>query len=85
MNKAGITDPFDIDKIRDLGVIDLPTIQKKLNMHYTLRLTCLAGDFDQCGERLQLWHQGPLHGAKIDDDHQLGSDTYPVLRSVDGK
>ena len=35
MNKAGISDPFDIDKIRQLGVIDLPTIQKKINLHYS--------------------------------------------------
>jgi len=26
MNRAGITDPYDIGKVRDLGVIDLPTI-----------------------------------------------------------
>ena len=38
MTEAGITDPYDINKIRDLGVIDLPTIQKKLNMHYSLSL-----------------------------------------------
>ena len=33
MNKAGITDPYDIGKVRDLNVIDLPTIQNKLNIH----------------------------------------------------
>ena len=38
MSKAGITDPNDIGNVRDLGVIDLPTIQKKLNLHYTLSL-----------------------------------------------
>ena len=34
MNRAEITDHYDIGKVRDLGVIDLPTIQKKLNLHY---------------------------------------------------
>ena len=38
MNAAGITDPYDVAKIRDMVVIDLPLIQKKLNMHYTLSL-----------------------------------------------
>ena len=38
MNEAGITDPYAIGRIRDLGVIDPPTIQKKLNLHYTLSL-----------------------------------------------
>ena len=36
MKQAGIENPFDIDKIRALGVIDLPTIQKKANLHYSL-------------------------------------------------
>ena len=38
MKKNDIDDPYDIDKIRALGVIDLSTIQKKLNIHYTLSL-----------------------------------------------
>ncbi len=36
MNTAGITDPCDVGKVRDLGVIDPPTFQKKLNFHYSL-------------------------------------------------
>ena len=44
MNEAGITDPYDIDRIRALGVIDLPTIQKKLNLHYTLSLDLFGGE-----------------------------------------
>jgi benzoyl-CoA 2,3-dioxygenase component B len=39
MVKAGISDPFEIEKIRKLGVIDLPTIQKKKSiciLHYHL-------------------------------------------------
>ena len=38
MVQAGIEDPYDIDRIRALGVIDLPTIQKKLNLHFSLSL-----------------------------------------------
>src|SRR6476659_3235037 len=38
MKEAGISDPTDIAKVRALGVIDLPTIQKKLNLHYSLSL-----------------------------------------------
>ena len=29
MQETGIEDPYDIDRVRELGVIDLPTIQKK--------------------------------------------------------
>src|SRR5262249_46718491 len=38
MREAGIDDANDIAKVRALGVIDLPTIQKKLNLHYSLSL-----------------------------------------------
>src|SRR6478752_4420914 len=44
MQEAGITDPTDIAKVRALGVIDLPTIQKKLNLHYTLSLDLFGSE-----------------------------------------
>ena len=64
MNAAGRTDPDDVQNVRDLGVIDLPTIQKKLNLHYTLSLDLFGQEVsDQRGQRVQRGHQGPLHGA----------------------
>src|SRR6201985_3231784 len=42
MREAGIDDPNDVAKVRALGVIDLPTIQQKLSLHYWLRLAPLA-------------------------------------------
>ncbi len=44
MKAAGIEDPYDIDKVRALGVIDLPTIQKKLNLHYSLSLDLFGSE-----------------------------------------
>ena len=38
MKEAGIEDAHDVAAVRALGIIDLPTIQKKLNLHYTLSL-----------------------------------------------
>jgi len=32
MRTAGIEDPCNVDRVRALGVIDLPTIQKKANL-----------------------------------------------------
>src|SRR5436853_1416821 len=32
MQEAGIEDPYDIEAVRRLGVIDLPTIQKNANL-----------------------------------------------------
>src|ERR671910_2127468 len=38
MVAAGVEDPHDKDRVRSLGVIDLPTLQKKMNLHFTLSL-----------------------------------------------
>ena len=40
MQAAGIEDANEIAKVRALGVIDLPTIQKKLNLHSRSRSIC---------------------------------------------
>ena len=44
MRAAGIDDPYDIDRVRKLGVIDLPTIQKKLNLHFSLTLDLFGSE-----------------------------------------
>ena len=38
MRDAGITDPNDVEAVRKLGVIDMPTIQKKINFHFAVTL-----------------------------------------------
>src|SRR5581483_6027965 len=38
MRDADVTDPTDVERVRSLGVIDLPTIQKKINLHFSLTL-----------------------------------------------
>ena len=63
MKEAGITDPTDIAKVRALGVIDLPTIQKKLHSAlFAVARSVRLGSLDQRRERLQCRHQGPLPG-----------------------
>ena len=44
MRAAGIEDPEKIERVRALGVIDLPTIQKKLNLHYSLSLDLFGSE-----------------------------------------
>ena len=63
MKAAGIEDPNDIAAVRELGVIDLPTIQKKAQpaLLAVARPVRLRG-FDQRGQRLQRRPQGPLPG-----------------------
>src|ERR1700751_643477 len=82
MKAAGIEDPAEIDKVRDLGVIDLPTIQKKLNMHYSLSLDLFGSEVSTNAANAGI--KGRFHETKIDDDHQLTSSTYRVLKLVDG-
>ncbi|WIY26941.1 benzoyl-CoA 2,3-epoxidase subunit BoxB [Parasedimentitalea psychrophila] len=82
MKRAGITDPYDIDKIRDLGVIDLPTIQKKLNLHYTLSLDLFGQEVStNAANAFNSGIKGRFMEQRIKDDHQLTNDSY-VVRSI---
>ena len=86
MNKAGISDPYDINKIRDLGVIDLPTIQKKLNLHYTLSLDLFGQEVStNAANAFNSGVKGRYHEHRIDDDHKLDGATYKVWNLVGGK
>ncbi|MEP3278891.1 MAG: benzoyl-CoA 2,3-epoxidase subunit BoxB [Stappiaceae bacterium] len=86
MNGAGITDPYDIDKIRDLGVIDLPTIQKKLNLHYSLSLDLFGQEVStNAANAFNAGIKGRYMEIRIDDDHQLAGDTYHVRTVKDGR
>jgi len=86
MSKAGITDPNDIGNVRDLGVIDLPTIQKKLNLHYTLSLDLFGQEVStNAANAFNAGVKGRYMEHRIDDDHQLADGTYNVRSVVDGK
>ncbi len=86
MRAAGIADPSDIDKVRSLGVIDLPTIQKKLNLHYTLSLDLFGSEVStNAANAFSAGLKGRFQETKIDDDHRLEHATYPVLKFVDGE
>jgi len=79
MAAAGITDPYDTSRIRDLGVIDLPTIQKKLNLHYSLSLDLFGNEVStNAANAFNAGIKGRYMEHRLDDDHQLQSDTYDV-------
>lgn len=86
MKAAGIEDPFEIARIRALGVIDLPTIQKKANLHYSLSLDLFGSEVSTNAAN---FYNGGLKGrfmeTKIEDDHVLTASTYPVLKLVNGE
>ena len=85
MNRAGIDDPFDRDRVRALGVIDLPTMQKKLNLHYSLSLDLFGQEVStNAANAFNAGIKGRYAELRIDDDHQLRNDTYTIRRLIDG-
>ena len=86
MKAAGITDPTDIAAVRALGVIDLPTLQKKLNLHYSLTLDLFGSEIStNAANFYNAGLKGRFQESKIADDHELTGATYPVLKLVDGQ
>ena len=86
MKQAGISDPYDIAAVRKLGVIDLPTIQKKANLHFSLTLDLFGNEIStNAANAFHSGIKGRFREDRLKDDHQLEKDIYPVLRVVDGK
>ena len=85
MRKAGIDDPTDAERVRALGVIDLPTVQKKANLHFSLTLDLFGSEIStNAANAFNAGLKGRYREDKLTDDHRLLHDTYPVLRLKDG-
>jgi benzoyl-CoA 2,3-dioxygenase component B len=85
MKKNGVGDPADIEAVRKLGVIDLPTVQKKLNLHFSLTLDLFGNEIStNAANAFHAGIKGRFREDKLEDDHQLESSTYPVLRFKNG-
>src|SRR5579862_4039284 len=85
MGEAGISDPHDINRVRALGVVDLPTIQKKANLHLSLTLDLFGSEVST--NAANAFHAGikvRYQEDRLKDDHRLEHDTYAVVRPVDG-
>ena len=82
MNELGTDDP---QKLRAAGVIDLSTLQRYLNFHYSVTLDLFGAD--QSSNAATFYGSG-LKGrfdeAKFEDDHRLHGDTYEILEVKDG-
>jgi benzoyl-CoA 2,3-epoxidase subunit B len=86
MVAAGINDPEDISAVRNLGVIDLPTLQKKINFHFAVTLDLFGAEISTNGAMaFTAGIKGRFRETKLKDDHVLTADTYPVARVVNGK
>ena len=76
----------DPAKLRALGVVDLPTIQRYLNFHYSVTLDLFGADVSS---NAAIFYSAGIKGrfeeGKLTDDHLLKDATYPVIEVVDGK
>jgi benzoyl-CoA 2,3-dioxygenase component B len=83
MNELGTDDPA---RLREAGVIDLATLQRYLNFHYSVTLDLFGAD--QSSNAATFYGSG-LKGrfdeAKLAGDHRLHGDTYEILEVRDGR
>jgi benzoyl-CoA 2,3-dioxygenase component B len=74
------------DQVRALGVIDLETIQRYLNFHYSVTLDLFGADRSS---NAAAFYSNGLKGryeeTTIADDHVLKDATYPILEVQNGQ
>jgi benzoyl-CoA 2,3-epoxidase subunit B len=82
MKQHGVEDPAEV---RKFGVIDLPTIQRYLNFHFSVTIDLFGADQSS---NAALFYSSGLKGrfeeSKRQDDHKLNDLVYPVLDFADG-
>src|SRR5690348_1787067 len=83
MKSHGIHGPADV---RRHGAIDLPTLQRYLNFHYSVTLDLFGADVSSNAATFySTGLKGRFDEGRIADDHVLEGATYPVLELADGR
>jgi benzoyl-CoA 2,3-dioxygenase component B len=83
MKEHGLTDPKDG---RQFGVIDLNTLQKFVNFHYSVTLDLYGSDISSnAATYYTTGLKGRYEESKRNDDHKLLSDEYPILQIENGQ
>ena len=76
----------DVSKLRAAGVMDLPTIQRYVNFHYSVTIDLFGADeSSNAATFYSTGLKGRYEEGKRTDDHQLRGQAYKVLNVVDGK
>ena len=76
----------DPERVRAAGAIDLPTLQKFINHHYSISLDLFGRELSSNGATyFTAGIKGRFREARIADDHQLAGATWPVYRPQDGE
>ena len=83
MNELRTDDPA---KLRAAGVIDLPTIQRYLNFHFSVTIDLFGADeSSNAATFYSSGLKGRFEEGKRNDDHVLKGRTYTVLALQDGQ
>jgi benzoyl-CoA 2,3-epoxidase subunit B len=76
----------DPERLRSSGVIDLPTVQRYLNFHYSVTIDLFGSDLSS---NAATFYATGLKGRyledRIADDHVLHDATYPILQVAGDK
>ncbi len=76
----------DPDKVRAAGAIDLPTLQRYLNFHFSVTLDLYGGEISSNASTFySMGLKGRFEEEKIDDDHTLTNVDYKMLDLENGK
>jgi benzoyl-CoA 2,3-dioxygenase component B len=82
MNELKTDDP---KKLREAGVIDLPTLQRYLNFHYSVTIDLFGADeSSNAATFYSTGLKGRYEEGKRTDDHQLRGQAYKVLQASNG-
>jgi benzoyl-CoA 2,3-dioxygenase component B len=83
MNELKTDDPA---KLRAAGVIDLPTIQRYLNFHFSVTIDLFGADeSSNAATFYSTGLKGRFEEGKRTDDHLLKGSTYKVLQAKNGQ
>lgn len=76
----------DPAKVRALGLIDLPTIQRYLNFHFSVTMDLFGADVSSNAATFySTGLKGRFDETRIGDDHLLIGASYPVLEVREGR
>jgi benzoyl-CoA 2,3-epoxidase subunit B len=76
----------DVGKLRAAGVIDLPTVQRYINFHYSVTIDLFGADeSSNAATFYNTGLKGRYEEGKRADDHSLKGQTYNVLEARNGE
>lgn len=83
MNELKTDDP---QRVRERGAIDLPTIQKFINFHYSVSVDLFGQEIStNAANYFTAGLKGRYQESRLDDDHRLTEALWPVHTLQDGR